>query len=154
MPTIRKYEYRRNLPHLQRDKPLFVTFNTKHRQVLPPEALDEVFRSCMQADGKTIELHACVVMPEHVHLLFKPLHEQNGDIYSLPEIMKRIKGAAAHRVNRVLARTGTVWQEESFDHVSRCEEKTADIADYITWNPVRRGLVRDPAAYRWLYVKR
>src|SRR5438046_767480 len=151
---VRKYEYRRNLPHLQRnDKPLFVSFCTYRRWELPPVARDAVFECCRDGAGRTIDLYAFVVMPDHVHLLFTPLRDENEDLYSLPEIMQAIKGASAHKVNRALSRKGQVWQEESFDHVTRSEESLDQKADYILMNPVRKGLVQRPEQYRWSYRK-
>jgi REP-associated tyrosine transposase len=46
-----------------------------------------------------------------------------------------------------------VWQEESFDHVLRSENSFEEKRDYIRQNPVRRGLVKMPENYRWLWVE-
>ncbi len=94
-------------------------------------------------------MHAFTVMPNHVHLLFTPLRKQNGDWYSLASIMSGIKGASAHRINKHLLRRGTVWQDESFDHVLRSNESFAAKVEYILLNPVRAGLVRHWNDYRW-----
>jgi hypothetical protein len=45
-----------------------------------------------------------------------------GNTYGLSQLLGGIKGASAHRVNRALGRKGHVWQDESFDHVVRCDE--------------------------------
>jgi hypothetical protein len=45
-----------------------------------------------------------------------------------------------------------MWQEESFDHVLRSEERLEETVEYIRQNPVRRGLVARPEDYRWLWV--
>ena len=59
-----KYEYRRRLPHYQKDDhPLFVTFTTDRRWELPPEAGDVVLECCLKENGQELELHAAVVMP-------------------------------------------------------------------------------------------
>jgi hypothetical protein len=63
------------------------------------------------------------------------------------------KGASAHSVNRMLQRSGPVWQEESFDHVLRSNESFEENLEYIRQNPVRRGLVIRPEDYRWLWVE-
>lgn len=49
--------------------------------------------------------------------------------------------------------SGPVWQDESFDHVVRSEESLLSRADYICMNPVRRGLVRKPEDYKWLWCE-
>src|SRR5438128_2512363 len=89
-------------------------------------------------------------MPDHVHLLLSPLSDPNGS-FSIAEIMQAIKGASAHRINRALGRKGKIWEEESFDRVLRREENIGDKLDYILWNPVGAGLVRNPLEYRWLW---
>jgi len=92
-------------------------------------------------------------MPEHVHLLFTPLQDGEGWPHALPAILKLIKGVSARSVNRLLDRSGPVWQEESFDHVLRSTESFAEKLEYIRQNPVRRGLVERPEDYRWLWIE-
>jgi REP element-mobilizing transposase RayT len=147
-----KYDYRRRLPHLQKDDhPLFVTFATKYRWKLPPAARDIVFECCVKESGGKFNLHVGVVMPDHVHLIYSPLRREDGWSYSLPEIMQAIKGTAAWRINHLLKRTGPVWQEEFFDHVVRSNESLVDKVAYICENPVRAGLVESESEYRWLW---
>lgn len=147
-----KYDYRRRLPHLQKDDhPLFVTFATKNRWKLPLAARDVVLDCCLKQNGSQFNLHVVVVMPDYVHLIYSPLRRDDGWSYSLPEIMKSIKGAAAWRINHILGRTGPVWQEEFFDHVLRSNESLVGKVDYICENPVRAGLVRPEGEYRWLW---
>jgi hypothetical protein len=52
----------------------------------------------------------------------------------LARITKAIKGASAHLINRALSRSGTVWQEESFDRVLRCSEKLDEKVEYVLNN--------------------
>ena len=138
----RKYSYRRTLPHLLKDnRPVFVTFGTFKRWELPAEARQLVFECCLRESTVTIDLHAVVVMPTHVHLLFTPLRNAEGWLVSLPQVMRLIKGRSAHFVNRVLERHGPLWQEESFDHVLRSNESSGEKMNYICQNPVRAGLV-------------
>jgi hypothetical protein len=55
-------------------------------------------------------------------------------------------------VNKLLATSGPVWQEESFDHILRSNESFQEKQDYIRQNPVRAGLVDKPQDYRWLWM--
>jgi REP-associated tyrosine transposase len=106
-----KYEYRRRLPHYQKDDhPLFVTFTTDRRWPLPPEARNIVLACCLSENGRRLDLHATVVMPDHVHLIYSPLRRDDGWSYTLPEIMKSIKGRFARQINVALKRSGPVWQ--------------------------------------------
>jgi REP element-mobilizing transposase RayT len=176
---LAKYRYRRHLPHLQKaDCDLFVTFCTA-RRVLPPEARDVVLDHCLREGGilpfadrgedsagknrasggaratpiPRIQLYAAVIMPDHVHLLLRPLRDEGGWPIPLVDILQCLKGATAHRINKLLHTSGPVWEEESFDHVLRSDESLKEKAEYIRQNPVRGGLVSLPDDYRWLWVE-
>ena len=90
-------------------------------------------------------------MPDHVHLMFTPLYDGDS-LYSVAEIMQGIKSASAHSINRLLSRSGQVWQRESFDRVLRREESISAKVEYMIQNPVRAGLVQTATEYRWLWV--
>jgi REP element-mobilizing transposase RayT len=89
--------YRRKLRHLQRDnKRHFVTFCTFQRWILPESAGSIVLGCCLHDNDQKHFLHAAVVMPDHVHLIFTPLIcAEKREFYSLAEIMGAIKGASA-----------------------------------------------------------
>jgi putative DNA methylase len=89
------------------------------------------------------DLHAFVVMPNHVHVLLTP-H------VPLPKLTKSIKGITAKRANQLLGHTGQpFWQEESYDHLVRGGHEFKRIRLYIENNPVRAGLVPEASDYRW-----
>ncbi len=147
----RKYEYRRYLPHYQKDnRILFITYSTWHRWVLPEAARDLALESCLRANGRRYSLYAAVAMPDHVHLICLPMMDDNGAV-SIPEITHTIKGESAHRINKALGRAGRVWQDEPFDHVLRGDESLRKKALYVLENPVRAGLVKSASEYRWLW---
>lgn len=89
------------------------------------------------------ELHAWVVMPNHVHVLLTPFRP-------LPVITRWLKGATARWANQMLGRTGqSFWQDESFDHwVRNCDEMNR-IVGYIEQNPISAGLVRAAEEWPW-----
>jgi REP element-mobilizing transposase RayT len=147
--------YRRNLPHFQKDfTPHFITFVTKLRWILPPMARDLVLSSCCHDHRVKYELYVAVVMPDHVHLILTPLVDQQPDeIYSLIAIMRTIKSASAHLINRQLKRNGAVWQEESFDHVLRSSDGLDAKVNYVLQNPVRNGLAKDWREYKWAWQR-
>jgi REP element-mobilizing transposase RayT len=147
MPQFRPvHYYHRNLPHIQKsDTPHFVTFRTKGGFVLTPDAMGLVVAHCLHDNGKKLQMHAFVVMSNHVHLLFTPLRNAAGASYSLAEILRGIKGSSARSINKLLNRRGPVWQDESFDRVMRSGE-FGEKYDYIVLNPVSAGLCSDPNA--------
>jgi REP element-mobilizing transposase RayT len=152
-PPPTKYRYRRRLPHLQKDDaPLFVTFCTGARALLPEHARDLVLAHCLREADSRIHLYAMVAMPDHVHLLFQPLRDEHGWAFPLVDILQCMKGATAHGINKLLHRSGPVWEEESFDHVLRSDESLREKVEYIRQNPVRRRLVERPEDYRWLWI--
>ena len=154
MLTISNYRYRRRLPHLQKaDATIFVTFRKGTREPLSDACRTAVLERCLYGNRIKFRLHAAVVMPEHVHLLTTPLRNEAGDVYWLADILKGIKGASARDVNRILGSSGPVWEEESLDHIIRSDESLQQKFEYIQLNPVRRGLVKSPEEYQWLWVQ-
>lgn len=96
-------------------------------------ALITTFRDC-EAAGQA-DWQAWVVMPDHFHALIR-LRES-----SLSDVMQRVRGASARRINRRLGRDGRLWQPNFHDHALRAEQERRDVARYIVANPVRAGLV-------------
>ena len=89
------------------------------------------------------ELHAFVVMPNHVHLLVTPKVVANRWLGPL-------KGFTAHQANEWLGRHGQAfWQDESYDHLVRSDAEFERIRAYIEENPVSAGLVAEASNFPW-----
>lgn len=89
------------------------------------------------------DLHAFVVMPNHVHLLITPR-------VSVRRLMNGLKGVTAHESNAILDREGShFWQDESFDHWVRSPKEFNRIHTYIECNPVSAGLTPRPEDWPW-----
>jgi|CZKN01.1.fsa_nt_gi putative transposase len=89
------------------------------------------------------ELHAFVVMANHVHLLVLPRVNPS-------RFLQSVKGYTAREANRLLGRTGQpFWQAESYDHWVRDDRESDRIRAYIENNPVRAGLVANAEDYPW-----
>ena len=99
-----------------------------------------------RCDSNCLELKAAVVMPDHAHLIFRILKGNLG------YVLRQIKGASARQVNIVLKRSGSLWMDESFDHIIRHAEELKEKIEYVQNNPVKNGLVDVPRQYRWLFV--
>jgi REP element-mobilizing transposase RayT len=80
-------------------------------------------------------------MPDHVHLIFQGTHG-SADTWAAMTAFKQRSGFwfARHRLRMR-------WQKDFYDHVLRSEEEVRDALVYIAANPLRAGLVRDPAEY-------
>lgn len=84
------------------------------------------------------QLHAYVVMPNHVHVLVTPAVPAS-------KWLAPLKGFTAHQANQLLGRQGQpFWQDESYDHLVRSEAEFDRILFYIEENPVKAGLVSEP----------
>ena len=89
------------------------------------------------------DLHAWVIMANHVHMLITP-HEE------VSKIMSRIKGRTAKAANEILNRTGQpFWRREYFDRWMRTSAELRKTAEYIEMNPVKAGIVESPEDYPW-----
>jgi REP element-mobilizing transposase RayT len=142
--------YRRNLPHIQSYNGVyFVTFKTARDLFLSRAARTIALRHVLLENGKRIDLHAAIIMPNHVHLLFTALEDERAEPYPLSAIMNGIKGTSAYNINRLLGRRGQLWQDKSFDRIMRSQEFEWKF-NYICANPVDAGLCKKPKEYRWL----
>jgi REP element-mobilizing transposase RayT len=103
----------------------------------------------IQQQGIDYQVAAWVVMPNHVHVVVGPVDHKRLD---LSQIVKRWKGISARRINQLLERTGTVWQNESFDRWIRDEQHFANVVRYIAENPVKAGLCRTAGEWRWSHA--
>jgi REP element-mobilizing transposase RayT len=138
---------RRNLPHLTvPGATYFITFRAKIE--LSPAARDTVMATIRSCDRKNIDLEAAVVMPDHTHLIFKLIEP-----YELAGLLQLIKGTSARQINQMLTREGSLWSDESFDHIIRHVVELEEKVEYIRNNPVKRGLADHPHDYRWLFIK-
>ena len=98
-------------------------------------------------DGKEYGLEAFCIMPNHVHMVIRPLWA--GDrYYPLAEILKSLKGYTARMANKILGRSGYFWQHESYDHAVRSEQDLMKIVQYVLDNPIKAGL-KD----HWIYSR-
>ncbi|MDQ3414764.1 MAG: carbamoyl-phosphate synthase large subunit, partial [Verrucomicrobiota bacterium] len=87
--------------------------------------------------GERYLLDDFVIMPNHVHLLVKPL----GD-HPLGEILRSWKSFTAKAINQLRGREGTVWMAESFDTIVRDLDHLDAIRQYIAHNP-EKGHLRE-----------
>lgn len=100
-----------------------------------PAATDIVESALKHFDGHRYWLGSYAVMPNHVHVLVRPLMEHN-----LSAILHSWKSFTAHEIGKLKRASGVVWQDESFDHIVRDEHELEKHASYIEQNPVKAGL--------------
>ena len=88
--------------------------------------------------------YAWVILPDHFHLVLKPAEEQlDRYIHDL----KLSFGAIYRRKHKL--QSGRVWQSRYWDHVIRNQSDFNHHVDYIHFNPVKHGLVRNPCDWQY-----
>jgi len=87
-------------------------------------------------------LFAWCVMPNHVHVVLShlPGFDTSGILHSL-------KGFTSKEINKLVGRSGTLWQAESYDRCIRDSEELQRTIDYVLGNPIAAGL------QDWPFVK-
>ncbi len=90
------------------------------------------------------DVHAYVLMGNHVHLLVTP------ETPNAPSsLMQRIGMRFAAYVNRRHQRTGTLWEGRFRSSIVDTDDYVVSCHRYIELNPVRAGIVARPDEYRW-----
>jgi putative transposase len=124
----------------------FVNFSTfQRRRLFVVESYARLFLKTLygyRRQGR-FQLHAFVVMPDHVHLLLTPA----ADI-TLERAMQLIKGGYSHAVGIEISRR-EIWQKGFTDHRIRDAQDFAGHRLYIHQNPVMAKLVASAAEYRY-----
>jgi len=91
-----------------------------------------------------VEIHAWVLMTNHVHLLCTP--KADGAISSMMQALGR---KYVRYFNYTYGRTGTLWEGRYKACLVQDNNYLLAVHRYIELNPVRAGMVDDPADYVW-----
>ncbi|MDP3760831.1 MAG: transposase [Ramlibacter sp.] len=95
--------------------------------------------------GKSgVAIHAYVLMSNHFHLLATPETAEG-----IPAMMQAVGRRYVRYFNQRQGRTGTLWEGRYKSTLIQAERYLLACMVYIDLNPVRAGLVRDPADYPW-----
>jgi hypothetical protein len=70
-------------------------------------------------------------------------------MHDLSQFMKGLLIRFTRWFNRTHSRTGTLWEERFKSVIVESGVAARTMAAYIDLNPVRAGMVKDPADYRW-----
>ena len=90
------------------------------------------------------QLHAYVLMTNHVHLLLTP-----PDSAAVAQLMMSLGRRYVQYINKSRRRTGTLWDSRYKSSMVQTEDYLLLCQRYIELNPVRAAMVDDPAHYRW-----
>lgn len=109
-----------------------------------PRIAANVQEALLHFENDRYALHAWVIMPNHVHVLFTPLGN-----WEWGKILHSWRSYTAHECNKMLQRQGEFWQPDPFDRYIRDEQHFANALAYIEKNPVKAGLCEKPQDWQW-----
>lgn len=92
-----------------------------------------------------VAVYAWCLMTNHVHLVLSP--RTHG--HAISALMRRVSARQARYVNRLETRSGTLWEGRFKCSVVDTDEYLLACMRYVDLNPVRAGIFRHPAEYRW-----
>lgn len=95
------------------------------------------------------QVHAYVLMTNHVHLLVSPKDERGPSL-----LMKSLGERYVQYVNRRYSRTGGLWEGRYHSCLVESERYLMVCHRYIELNPVRAGLTIHPVDYPWSSYRR
>jgi putative transposase len=102
------------------------------RQVDCARIVDNALR---HFDRQRLDLISSVVMPNHVHALLI----QNAE-HPLEDLLHSWKTFSSRNINRLVGRSGTLWQRSYFDRLVRDEKHFRNCGRYIRRNPEKAHL--------------
>jgi putative transposase len=146
----------------------FVTFSCFRglpllRDTDTADAMVDSMQRARQAHG--FQIHAWVIMPEHVHLLVRPAEHprriplDRSLLWMKLSVSKRVLPALRNRSSLLTSRlrlpdsTMRFWQKGGgFDRNIRDDGELSRAIRYIHRNPVEAGLVSTPVEWKWSSV--
>lgn len=133
----------------------FFTINLKNRKsnllVLEIDKFRKAVRNVKRKHP--FEIEAVVVMPDHVHMMIKL---PQGDL-DYPLRIRLIKSSFSYQLQkkeyisqaRKNKKERGIWQRRYWEHVIKDEKDYAHHWNYILYNPVKHGYVKQ--ASEWFY---
>lgn len=91
-----------------------------------PEARRIMHEALLHFAGVRYQLGSFAIAGNHVHVLVAPLPG-----IALSGVLHSWKSYTATAINKALGRSGTLWKEESYDHLVRSEASLFRISEYI-----------------------
>lgn len=91
-----------------------------------------------------VDVHAYVLMTNHVHLLITPPNKTSAS-----SMMQHLGRKYVQRFNKIHKRTGTLWEGRFKSSIIDTDRYLLACYRYIELNPVRANMVRLPGEYRW-----
>ena len=103
------------------------------------------------------KLEAICLLPEHLHCVWA-LPENDSDFSTRWSFLKRTftrlyLGAGGTQGTKNASRKARheagIWQRRFWEHLIRDDKDYYNHLDYLHYNPVKHGLVKSPAEWKW-----
>jgi putative transposase len=150
----------------------FITFSCYHRQPnFIHDSVYDLFPICLENMRRRFDLrvYGYVVMPEHVHLLLsepgqgtlaEAIHylklSFTKRLHAAQAIVQKRESNLGHKHDKEMDKNemrqeqqGSFWQKRYYDRNVRDARQFSEALRYLHRNPVKRGLVKDAADWKW-----
>ena len=139
-PRIKYFSYKGYFAYF-----LTICTDSKKQIFITNGVVELVLNHLKEASNKFgFQIYAYCFMPDHLHILVVA----NKEKASLTNFLKIFKQKSGYHFKQKYRRK--LWQPSFYDHVLRKKESLNSIAEYIFFNPVRKGLVEDFKGYPYL----
>lgn len=132
---------------------LFLVITTNYRRPILIDNIELLRESFKHT--KTIynfEIFGCVILPDHMHLIIRP-----EKIEEYPKIIHAIKYSFSKKLqnggivippyklsnSKLTKGDKGIWQRRYWEHTIKSDEDLYKHLDYIHYNPVKHGLVKN-----------
>lgn len=141
--------YSRKLPHFEIGQAYYHLIFRLREGSLTKREIQLVRQIIQEGNDRFYRLIAVQAMASHVHLVVQPLEG-----VKLQEIVRRIKGVAARKINLLRDKSESLWSDKYFDRVIRNQDDLNKTLRYLERNPVKAGVSDDGSDYQgWKFVQ-
>ncbi|MDD3012156.1 MAG: transposase [Candidatus Gastranaerophilales bacterium] len=136
---------------------VFITVVTNRRRNILVKNINLLRKSFKNAKRfYSFEIYSAVILPDHFHLMIKP---ENIDKY--PQIIKLIKSYFSKNIDissindyelsrsRQSKKEKDIWQRRYWEHSIKDEQDLYKHIDYIHYNPVKHGYVKNVKDWKY-----
>jgi putative DNA methylase len=109
-----------------------------------PKLAGIVMHALLYFNNERYRLYAGCVMPNHVHVVLRLFSGTR-----LTKVAHSWKSYTANEINKVLGRSGKVWQRDYFDRLLLKEKSFLSALTYVVNNPLKAGLEN----WDWVWVE-
>lgn len=141
---------------------IFITMVTNKRRHILINNIDIIRESIKQIKNKIpFKIEAIVILPDHIHMTIQP-----QEIKKYPEIIKGIKTHFSRNIDetkledykltesRKEKKEKDIWQRRYWEHTITDEEDLGKHIDYIHYNPIKHGYVKQPKEWKYSTFKK